>query len=105
MSSSLFSELTLLHVNIQGFSSHKSELEARLLLLPSPPTMICTNETFLDRASHPSLPQYTVVARRDRGSHGGGVLVLVKSSLAGIATVVHSSEAAERVWLVLHTDL
>eukprot|EP00969_Alexandrium_andersonii_P292150 12912843-Alexandrium_andersonii.AAC.1 len=43
--------------------------------LADTPTLVAVSETFLDRGSRVStLSGFTVVARRDRGAPGGGVL-------------------------------
>ena len=66
--------LNILHVDIQGLRSHKAELEARLLLMPSRPHIVCVNETFLDQAvEFITLAGYTVACRLDRRGAGNVV--------------------------------
>jgi len=53
--------LTILHININGFFSHRSELEARLCLFPALPLFILFNETKLDQSCPvPCLSGYTL---------------------------------------------
>ena len=95
----------ILHINSRGFVSHQIELEAYIDSLPAKPGIICLNETFLDKAvQSPTLEGYVVIARKDRDSFGGGVLVFIQKTLASLAATVLISEKAERVWIILHTD-
>ena len=47
----IFKAFSLLHCNIRGFISHRAELEGQLRLLPTLPSVICLNETFLDESA------------------------------------------------------
>ena len=101
------SKFHIFHVNIQGWLSHSAELTARVRLIDEKPDLICVNETFLNgTVENVFLEGYTVVMRRDRadGRNGGGILALARREIAERITVVLSSEAAERAWLMAHTD-
>ena len=51
------------------------------------------------------LEGYQVLARRDReGQCDGGVLVFVKDEYAPRVTLVETSEVAERIWAIVHSD-
>ena len=43
--------ISILHLYIFGFLSHKRELEATIRLMTSPSTIICLNKTFLDKST------------------------------------------------------
>ena len=64
------------------------------------------NETFLNKAiEHVQLEGYQVLARRDReGQWGGGILVFVLDEYAPRVTLVETSESAERIWAIVHSD-
>ena len=74
--SSEMSGLTCLFMNIRGLYQGAGELCAASLHLQ--PDFIALVETHLDSDSIiPFLPVgYVVVARKDRSSHGGGVLIM-----------------------------
>jgi hypothetical protein len=46
----LFSDVTLLHINIRGWRSHSDELSSYLHALPEKPKLIALNETFVNRS-------------------------------------------------------
>ena len=69
---------SVLLVNIRGFKSHRAELEARICLMEEQPTLICLNETWLDKSTEEiAMSGYKCVRRLDRrdGRDGGGVAV------------------------------
>jgi len=71
-----FDDLKILHINIRGFLSHHSELFAYLSLLPSLPSLLSLNETWLDKSvGSITVPGYTLVSRLDRrdGRKAGGI--------------------------------
>ena len=100
-------ELVLWHVNVQGLLSHAAELSACVRLARRKPHLLCLNETFLD-VSLGSVPIEGVeeVERWDRkpGLRRGGVVVYAATSIAAQVTLVHKSEEAERLWLLVHSD-
>jgi len=111
-----FDKISFLHINIRGWRSHYVELEATLQLMTEKPHVICVNETFLDRGCKADLYGYKLVGRRDRPcgtpdsqtdtlQAWGGVLVFVLAELDGSIVLVHTSDVAERMWFVLHTDV
>ena len=100
----IFSDFTILHVNIQGFHSSQGKLEARLSLFSSLPGLILLNETRFDRASVPTLHGYTCACRKDRNSFGGGVAVFVKDEFSSLISPLPSSQLAECCWFVFHFD-
>eukprot|EP00969_Alexandrium_andersonii_P298672 13203444-Alexandrium_andersonii.AAC.1 len=100
----MLNDLTLLQVNIRGYTSHRAELESRLQQLDCTPMLVMINETFLDAGSEtPLLSGFTIVARRDRSTAGGGVLVFAKDSTVDVFTFVQASNDEERVWLIAHS--
>jgi len=97
----------ILHINIRGWLSHSAELEARIHLLPTLPTIICINETKLDvSVADIHISGYTLVSRRDRGdcNHGGGVAVFVLDSFSAHVTFLEDSTVAERSWHLIHSS-
>ena len=100
--------ITIFHCNIRGFITNCSELDARLLLMESSPSIICLTETWLnDSVGSPSLHGYVVIARRDRGDGriGGGVIIFALSTLADSISTVHISSLHERIWCILYSSL
>ena len=102
---------TVLLLNVQSLNSAQKLAELTCYLEQHQPTLLALNETWLD-PSTPNLvvPNYELVARRDRAgwrpgtlNHGGVALY----KLAGSLTVTHleDSETAERQWFSVHTDL
>ena len=96
----------ILHVNIRGWASHCAELTARIRLMPKRPDLVCINETFLDKARKSiTLEGYNLVARRDRDERsGGGIAVFVVTNSSNHVTLLAHSDAAERSWLLVHTN-
>ena len=97
--------ISILHLNIRGFLSHKSELEARIRLMPSLPTLICLNETFLDKSlDNIVLNGYSLISRRDRqdDSGWGGICCFALTDFASNIVCISTSSEAERQWHVLH---
>ena len=103
-------DIDILHLNIQGFCGHAAELSAYIQLLKTSPSIICLNETFLDKSTpEVELHGYVLAARRDRQDGQdyrkcGGVMVFTKADIANNVTLLESSREAERLWLVVHTD-
>ena len=93
-------EFTILSVNIRGLISHLAELAASIRLMPSPPSLVCLHETFLNRSIEDiCLEGYQLVARRDRddGRKCGGVAVFAEASIAERVTLLERSRTSERV--------
>ncbi len=100
-------QVDIMHCNIRGWISHNAELAAVVRRLDRKPLLACLNETFLDKAVQQiSLEGYSLIGRRDRrdGRSGGGVVIFVKSEFVDSVTLVQDSEAAERLWCVVHSD-
>ena len=68
--------------------------------------LVTMNETFLSKAIEKvDLEGYQLLVRRDReGQWGGGVLVFVLDEYAPRVTLVEKSEAANRIWAMVHSD-
>ena len=98
--------LTVLHLNIRGYVSHIAEVTALLRTMPSKPSLVVLNETFLTRVIEDiQLEGYALLARRDRRDQwGGGVAVFIIANQFTMASVVEVSEEAERVWIIVHSD-
>ncbi len=96
----------MLHMNLRGYLSHIAEVTALLRGMASKPFLVTLNETFLTKAiGHVELEGYELLARRDRvGQWGGGVLVFVLAEYHARVTLVETSEQAERVWAIAHSD-
>ena len=98
-----------MHVNIQGWRSHVTELCAVIRLSATPPDIICVNETFLDDGvEHIELEGFDVIGRRDRSYSGdkrtcGGVIVFARGVIADHVTLLRISDVAERLWVQLLT--
>jgi hypothetical protein len=103
-------DISVMHVNIQGFLSHLAELCAYIRLCVTPPDIVCVNETFLDTSVETiELEDYEIIGRRDRNYSGdkrrcGGVIVFAKATVAGNVTLLLKSDVSERLWMQLHTD-
>ena len=92
--------------NIRGWASHSADLVATIRLTKNPPIMVCVNETFLNKAVEDvSLEGYALLGRRDRRDQdGGGVLVFGLPEHEERITLVKTSDEAERMWFVIHSD-
>ena len=99
-------DLTIYHVNIQSFNSqHQAELVAHLSLLPALPILVFLTESWLDSScTYPTVSGYTLIARRDRHSLGGGVLIFALDSHAHLFSPLVPSPSAEILWLLFHSD-
>ena len=61
------SSFCIWHLNCEGLRSHLAEIPARIHLAPTKPSLLCLNETFLDKAILDlAIPSYDLVVRRDR---------------------------------------
>jgi hypothetical protein len=101
-------KLSIFHINIRSLSGHLAELTARINLLPELPTLICINETWLDKSiENIALAGYNVVGRHDRqdGRQGGGVILFARDCYANNVTLIEKSGDAERLWATIHSDL
>ena len=98
--------MKMLLLNLRSYLSHIAETTAVLRGMDEKHFFVALNETFLSKAiEHVELECYQVLARRDReGQWGGGVLVFVLDEYAPRVTLVETSEAAERVWAMVHSD-
>eukprot|EP00969_Alexandrium_andersonii_P177534 7850650-Alexandrium_andersonii.AAC.1 len=68
--------------------------------------LVAVNESFLDAASGtPCLTGYIIIARRDRDSPPGGMIVFGGDDVADLFTHLHSSATQERMWIVAHCDI
>ena len=96
----------MLHINLRGYVSHIAEVTALLRGMVNKPFLVTLNETFLTKSiENVQLEGYQVLVRRDReGKWGGGVLVFVLDEYAPRVTLVENSEAAERIWAMVHSD-
>ena len=97
----------VLHLNVQGFISHCTELTTRLRQLERIPDLVCLNETFLNKSvKEVQLEGFVLIARRDKKSKkkGGGIAVCARSDVASRCTLLSESETSERLWVQLHTD-
>ena len=97
----------IFHVNIRGFLSKAAELQARILMMPVRPSIICLTETWLSPSTaRAALVGYSVVVRRDRddGRNGGGVIIFAIDSLINNVVPIYVSIVAERVWCLIHSD-
>ena len=94
------------HANVQGLRSKTVQIEARIKLATKPPQVLCFNETFLDHSvGDVTITNFTLIARRDRRTgQGGGVCIYVANDVAVNVTPMQVSEAAERLWCMLHAD-
>ena len=102
-----FDSFTVLHQDIQGFVSHRVELETVVETLPKPPNFIALTETWLDESTKDiTISNYELVARLDRrdGRKCGGIALFVHSSCRGSVVHVADSDAHERLWAIVHSD-
>ena len=99
-------QFSVLQVNIRGIIKNLAELSARLRLVTMMPDVLCLNETWLDRTTkHLDIEGYECVARRDRrGGMCGGIATFARSSIAQQVTLLHTSEVAERHWMMVHAQ-
>ena len=96
----------MLHLNLRGYISHIAEVTALLREMRRKPLIVTLNETFLSKAiENVELEGYQVLARRNRECQwGGGVLVFVMDEYAPRVTLVETSDVAERIWALVHSD-
>ena len=98
--------ITLLHLNLRGFVSHRGELEARLEQLHYPDFVAITKSLLDASVVSPNLHKYRLISRRDRsdGRKGGGIILFARDDVSN--QIVHSSTSpsSERTWHTLHTD-
>ena len=88
-------------------SSHAHAAEVEFLANAQQAHIVLLQELWLDPSHpNPTIPGFQLSSRRDRGPgpNRGGLLMLVRSEVKNFAHVCHS-EADERSWHVLHTDL
>ena len=106
---SIFKDFSLLQCNIRGFLSHRAELEGQLRLLPSVPSMVCLNETFLDESVSDDklwLSGYRLLSRRDRcGRTGGGIACFAADRFIEHVALLEHSADFERTWHTIHSDI
>ena len=99
--------ISILHLNIRGYLSHRSELQLQLKLMTEQPTIIIMNEIFLDNST-PSidLDEYVLISRRDRqdGSGWGGICCFARRDFQYCIVEILRSNVAERIWHVMHTS-
>ena len=98
----------ILFYNIRGLTSHLAELAAVIRTSQPSPSLICLNETFLDKArENVDLEGFELIARRDRddGRKCGGIAVFARVDIVGRMAMIEKSTSAERLWMLMHTDL
>ena len=105
-----FNRFTLDHINIRGFTSHRTELQAHLDLNGPKPQLLAINETWLQRSVEEiAVGGYTLVSRLDRrdGRAGGGIALFALPTVASSVTLLEHAgdESHERSWLAIHADL
>lgn len=90
------SRLRLLSANIRGLHSNLISLQAALPVYD----VVCLGETFLRADSSVNFTGFSFF-RKDRGSHGGGVAVLVREEIGALPLVVPNVAHAdlEAIWL------
>ena len=94
-------KFSILHLNIRGFLKKCAELTARLRSMKVKPTMVCLNETFLNKSvQEVTLEGNTLVGRRDRqdGRKCGGGAAFAKKEVSGSITLLEASATSERLW-------
>ena len=75
------------------------------------PLVVCLTETFLDASIQEiSLEGYLLISRRDRGDGDddrqcGGVAIFAMQQHADRMTEMLKSRTAERIWVLVHSDL
>ena len=99
--------IRFLLVNIRGFISHHTELEARLSLLGHP-EVVGVTETFLDPSVLAvSISGYKLISRLDRrdGRRCGGIALFAVTAIADRIVHTGDSDDHERSWHTLHSNL
>ena len=78
----------MLHANKRGWASHAVELEAVIASVPRKPSVVCTNESWLDASTEDvALGGHCLLIRRGRDEQqGGGILVFVLDDLVNAVT-------------------
>ena len=98
--------VTLLHLNIAGFLSHRGELETRLEQMHYP-EFVAVTESWLDASVvSPHLHGYRLISRRDRndGRKRGGIVFFAREDISNQIVHASTSQAAERTWHILHSN-
>jgi Exonuclease III len=75
----ILKELNVIHINIQGIKTSRTELE--LLITDLQPHIITINETHLKPKDQLSIPNYNVIRKDRRNGRGGGVAILYNRQL------------------------
>ena len=100
--------VTVLFLNIRGFLSHQTELEAYLRICGLP-SIVGITKTFLGASTKTlALVGYKLVSRLDRRigfPKSGGIALFVREEFVDRLVHVADSEVHERSWHILHTDI
>ena len=100
-------KVVVMHANINGYKTNGVPLEAALTLLEingTKPVILLLNETKTEEGDALTVSGYTIVCRKDRNMHGGGVAVFCRNDQVPRTTLVEASKAHERCWICFHTD-
>jgi hypothetical protein len=98
--------LTILHVNIRGWLSHKDELVGHIEALDRKPSILALNETLLDESvSDPKIPGYVLVGRHETAKTKRGIAAYALEAIAEDLVLLEKSKVSERMWLLLHTSI
>ncbi len=97
--------LTILHCNIRGWLSHRDELVGHFASIGRP-AIIFLNETLLNESvENPALEEYILIGRHEAACNKRGAAVYAHFSIAPDVVLLKKSVAAERLWIVAHTQL
>ena len=103
--------ITVLYTNIQSINHPIKLEELNHYLDTHTPDIVALTETWLDDSTpHLSIPNYTVLSRRDRPNYiprrhttnHGGIIVYTRTNTI-TATPISKSPTAERLWFTVHT--
>ena len=75
-------QVTIMHINVRSIKNNLDNLEALILGLESPPSVLCLSETWLTENDDPKcylVHGYNQLIAKTRISRGGGVMIQVKN--------------------------
>ena len=108
MPSLITCSFNIFHGNARSLFSKLSEINSRIVLMVTKPSILCFTESWLNSfVGTIAIIGYVIVVGRDGndGCIGGGKVVLVADPSSKALSLFWFSNFAKRVWCVLHLDI
>lgn len=96
-------ELHVMHFNAQGITNPSSILELEHLINERKVDIVLLNETFLKPKHKFKLRNYKIY-RKDRSTHGGGVLIAIKNSIPHQHIPMFPTSTLENISVVININ-